>query len=110
MVAQTSDNVVSLPVRSVSLALVVTDPDAVTEPEKRSGGTERTGFALHALRIGVLAMRAASGAVDADAIRREHERMESQMREMLADRGRELTEALGKTLVAYLDPKSGSFA
>ena len=109
MVAQSSDNVVPLPARSISLALILTDPDVVTELDKRAEGSERTGFALNALRIGVLAMRAASGAVDADTIRREHERMESHMREMLSERGRELADTMGKTLVTYLDPKSGSF-
>ena len=103
------DNVLQLPTRAISLALTVTDPDSVTELDKRADGTERDAFALHALRIGVLAMRAASGAIDADAIRREHERMDAQMREMLAERGREMAGAMSETLVEYLDPKSGSF-
>ena len=60
---------------ALELALSVTDRDTVDELVSYPAGEERELFALHALRIGVLALRQARGRIDADLIQRETQRM-----------------------------------
>jgi hypothetical protein len=88
--------------------LLITDPEVAHELEQRSEGAEREGFARHALRIGVLALRQASGALDAQAIQREGERMLGSVREALSIHTTQTTSALAQLLGGYLDPSSGS--
>jgi hypothetical protein len=92
----------------VVLMLEVTDPDTLAELRRRTDGEDREQFALAALRVGVLAMRAASGQVDVRAVREAGQAMLSEMRELLAARGAETTERIASTLTQYLDPQSGA--
>ena len=50
--------------RTISLHLIVSDPDVVTELSKIDRDEDRSDFALSALRVGVLALRQAHGEVD----------------------------------------------
>jgi len=88
--------------------LEVTDPDTLAELRRRTEGDDREQFALAALRIGVLAMRAASGQVDGRAVREAGQAMLAEMRELLAARAAEMTERVSSTLTQYLDPHSGA--
>jgi hypothetical protein len=92
----------------VVLMLEVTDPDTLAELRRRTEGDDREQFALAALRIGVLAMRAASGQVDGRAVREAGQAMLAEMRELLAARAAEMTERVSSTLTQYLDPHSGA--
>lgn len=92
----------------VVLMLEVTDPDTLAELRRRTEGDDREQFALAALRVGVLAMRAASGQVDGRAVREAGQQMLGEMRELLAARATEMTERLASTLTQYLDPQSGA--
>jgi hypothetical protein len=65
------NNVVALPTRSLRISLNISDPEVLNELERRDEGAPREAFATQALRLGVLALRQASGALDADVIRRE---------------------------------------
>src|SRR3954471_7879692 len=96
----------TLPMR-LSLQLEVTDPEIVAILRTHAEGDERAGFALSALRVGVLSLRAASGLVDADTIREAGSKLLADVRELLAGRGTEITNGVASSLAQYLDPKSG---
>jgi hypothetical protein len=90
----------------VVLTLEVTDPDVLSEL-RRHDGDERDRFALSALRVGVLALRAAAGQIDAASIREAGAALVGEVRELLSARAAEMTERLASTLTQYLDPQSG---
>jgi hypothetical protein len=92
------------------LRLEVTDPEVVDELRRHPEGEARDRFAAQALRIGVLALRAAGGQVDAAAIREEGTRLVAAMREALSAKGAELTGEMSRAFAQYLDPRSGAFA
>lgn len=60
-----------LPPKTLHLDLTIREPEVIGELHKYHEGTERDEFALSALRIGVLALRQASGVLDANAVRAE---------------------------------------
>jgi hypothetical protein len=98
------------PPASVEIALNVTDPEVVAELARYVEGVERDRFALSALRIGVLALRTASGQVDAGAIRHAGQELVGNVRELLSERATVLTKDLATSLAQYLDPTSGEFS
>ena len=86
----------------------MTDPEVLAELRRRGEGDEREQFALAALRIGVLALRSASGQVDAATIREAGTALVSEVRDVLSARVTEMTERSASTLTQYLDPQSGA--
>jgi len=95
-------------VRAVRLALCITDPEVADALEDREDGVERDAFAKQALRIGVLALRQANGALDAQAIQREGERMLAAVQQALTTHATQTSSHLAQLLGGYLDPNSGS--
>src|SRR5436190_1241904 len=91
----------------VHLGLVVTDCDVVAELTKYGDPGERDGFALAALRVGVLAIRQASGVIDGRAIREESERLVRSMAEALHEHTSLVSTQVGSVLGRYFDPTSG---
>jgi hypothetical protein len=104
------NNVVALPNRSLNVSVSVSDPEVIHELEKRDDGAERSAFAAHALRIGVLTIRQATGWIDADTIRREGDVMLGAIGRVLQERTAELTTTVAQSLGQYFDPASGSLA
>jgi hypothetical protein len=94
----------------LDLRLEVRDPEVIEDLLDQPEGPARQAFGLHALRIGVLALRAASGVVDAAAVREAGEKLVRDLRELLAERGAEMASRLGGALSQYLDPSSGALA
>lgn len=94
---------------SVHLELDVTDPESVREISGKRVGRERTEYALNALTVGLLSLRHARGQVDADAVRREGERILSEMGASLESYRGKITDGLASILKVYFDPNSGSF-
>jgi hypothetical protein len=92
----------------VRLVLCITDAEVAHELGQREEGPEREAFAKQALRIGVLALRQASGAVDAQSIQREGERMLSAVRDALGAHTSQTTSSIAQLLGGYLDPATGS--
>jgi hypothetical protein len=90
------------------LVLCITDPEVAHEIACREDGPERDAFAKQALRIGILALRQASGALDSQTIQREGERMLASLREALTAHTSQTTSSLGRLLGGYLDPASGT--
>jgi hypothetical protein len=92
------------------LNLVVGDADVIDALSEHPEGRARTQFAQTALKVGVLALRAARGTVDSAALRSESERLLALLGERL-DKHRHLVDTeLGRTLSAYFDPRSGQFS
>ena len=91
---------------AIVLMLEVNDPEVIAELRRRDGD-ERERYALAALRVGVLAMRTASGHVDAGAIREAGNALVGEVRDLLSARATEMTERLSSTLTQYLDPQNG---
>jgi hypothetical protein len=101
------NNVIPLPTRAVQITLIVTDPEVVHELERHGDGNPREAFALQALRLGVFALRQASGSFDADVIRRERELLVSSVGSVLQERTSDLSKTLEKTVSQYFDASSG---
>jgi hypothetical protein len=91
----------------VELTISVTDSEVVAELRRHEEGEDRDKYALAALRVGVLALRAASGQVDATTVREAGQSLIAEVRELLSARATETTERIGSALTRYLDPQSG---
>jgi hypothetical protein len=95
--------------QSVPLTLVVADHDSVAELLQKSEGRERDEYALTALRIGLLALKHARGQIDADAVKREGEKLLVELKNALELSRAEIHGNLTATLKDYFDPTSGRF-
>jgi len=93
--------------KSLSLVLEVSDPEVVFELRKRRAGEERDEFALTALRIGVLSLRAAAGQIDAAGVREAGDKLIADIRLLLSERAKDLTNGIANSLTQYFDPSSG---
>jgi hypothetical protein len=87
---------------------LVRDPEVAYELAQRTEGRERDEYTAGALRLGVLALRQASGALDARAIQHEGERLMGAVRDLLVERTGHVTEGVTQVLGNYFDPASGS--
>jgi hypothetical protein len=94
----------------LTLQLRVTDRDCLTELLRYPAGATRDEAALAALRIGVLALRQASGQVDGELIQRETQRMLTGMETQLVTHAKQVQERLEGALKEYFDPTSGRLA
>lgn len=94
---------------SLPLELTVSDPDVIRELWQKAEGRERDEFALTALRLGTMALRQARGEIDAESIRREGERLMSQVAKALTEHRTHVESTLSRTLSDYFDPQSGRF-
>ncbi|MCC6494527.1 MAG: hypothetical protein IT424_16070 [Pirellulales bacterium] len=92
------------------LELCIEDRDVLAELEKYADGPDREAFALEALKIGVLALRRASAAMDAEFIQRETNRLLETLREQLDGNTRSFHERLNLSLKEYFDPADGRFS
>jgi len=91
----------------VRLALDVRDPEVVGELLRRPE-VERERYALQALRVGVLAIEAASGRIDAQAVGDAGAAVVAAMREALVGHSSQMIVGLSAELGRYFDPKSGA--
>lgn len=91
----------------MSLQLVVTDPEVCSELRALASDEERNRYALAALRIGVHAMRQASGVIDATTVRDEGNRIVQSLRDILVDHSTRFTGDITNSLKGYFDPDSG---
>lgn len=95
--------------RLLHLELVVTDSYSITELAQHEEGSDRSDYALSALRVGLLSLRYARGQIDAESIRREGERLLSDLRQALELSRAEMNQALSSSLREYFDPAGGKF-
>jgi len=94
----------------IRLNLEVTDPEVVAELERRPAGEERDRYALSALRIGVLSLRAAGGQIDAAAIKEAGLQLVSDVRELLVERATNLTKEMADELDKYFNAERGELS
>jgi hypothetical protein len=90
------------------LTLEVTDPEVIAELRRHADGDDRQRYAASALRVGVLALRAANGQVDAGAVREAGAALLAEVRDLLSVRGAEITERVSSSLAQFLDPQNGA--
>lgn len=93
----------------LKLQLEVHDADTIAELVQQESAGLQNEYALKALRIGVLALRQARGAVDADAVRRESDRLLISLQERLNQHSELVNDRVNNILQMYFDPKSGHF-
>lgn len=94
--------------RLMQLRLTVREPEVVQELAKFPEGPAREDFALTALRLGVLALRQASGFIDTQTIREEGNRLVLEVRELLKNNSEKFSESVSGTLAKYFDPTNGN--
>src|ERR1041385_9166144 len=107
--SETIDGICSSPAlsKSVELRLEVIDPEVVFELTKHPIGDERARFALTALRIGILSLRAAAGQLDSVSVKQTGDKLIADIRDLLTGRARELTNSIATSLTRYFDPATG---
>ena len=94
----------------ITLELTIEDRDTLRALLEHDEGPDRDEYALEALKIGVIALRQAGGAFNADLIQRETTRFVETLRQQLDDHARQSQEKLTSSLKTYLDPESGQFS
>ncbi|MBX3443320.1 MAG: hypothetical protein KF774_13020 [Planctomyces sp.] len=94
---------------AIRLELNVTDRETVHELLKHEIDADREQFALAALRIGVLAVRQASGVVDAQSVQQECERFLDGIQDTLREHEKSVSQGVGTLLGRFFDPQSGEF-
>lgn len=95
---------------AVELELRIEDRDVVAELMNYAEGQPREEYALEALKIGVLALRRASAAMDGEFIKRETDRLLDSLGERLESHARLAKERMETTLREHFHPESGHFS
>jgi len=93
--------------RTIQLHLTVADPDIICELMKHPEGEARDLFALSSLRLGVLALRQATGTVDADSVRLEGERLMNSVKSALTEHADTTLRGVSNSLQKYFDATDG---
>jgi len=92
-----------------SLHLAISDPEVLDELKKHPDEESRNRYACTALRIGILALRNASGQLDGRSIKDAGDKLLGDVRELLLSRAGNLTSEVSTLFQRYLDPESGMF-
>ena len=91
----------------IRVELAIREPEVLVELNKYAQGSDQEQFALSALRIGVLALRQASGVLDANAVRAEGERLVGSVKDLLTTNTTVFLANVSSTLKSYFDPTEG---
>src|ERR1700730_3647955 len=94
---------------SVHIDLFVTDSDSVRELTIRQPGRDRDEYTLCALRIGLLSLKHAREQIDADAAKREGDRLLQDVGKFVEGCRAQLNENVTTVLKEYFDPNNGRF-
>ncbi len=89
------------------LQLKISDPEVAAALRSYAEGEPRNQFALGALRLGVLALRAAVGQIDTGEIRNAGQKLMSDVKSLLMERSGDLTNEITSSLKQYFDPQTG---
>src|SRR5260370_18596948 len=89
------------------LQVEVTEPEISAALQAHAEGEARNHYALGALRLGVLALRAAAGQIDSGEIRNAGQKLMSDMTSLLNEHSGELTGDIASALRQYFDPQTG---
>ncbi len=96
--------------QTLRIGLEIEDPELVAELLRHDEGPAREGFALTALRIGILALKQAQGRLDADVLRGEGDRVMAELERRLDEHRQAVTLQVASSLKEYFDPDSGRFS
>ncbi len=99
----------TLPHDQIYLSLEIDDPMVVEALRTHPAGLARDQFAQQALRIGVLAIRSASGQIDTDAVRNEGTRLINELSTLVQTYQTRTSEGLEGVLKEYFNPENGRF-
>lgn len=91
------------------VTLGITDPEVLLALADHADGAEKTQFLLTALKVGVMALKAAKGTLDGDAVRREGDRLMAELGNRLNAWRSGFEERVTGSLARYFDPKDGLF-
>ncbi|HMO85293.1 MAG TPA: hypothetical protein PKC18_10270, partial [Lacipirellulaceae bacterium] len=94
---------------AMDLELRIEDRDVIAALANYAEGPERDEYAREALKIGVLALRRASSALDGEFIQRETTRLLDSLRRSLDEHSRGAYDRLNQSLKDYFDPQDGRF-
>ena len=88
--------------------LAISDPEVVLAASEYPEGRPRTDFMETALKVGVLALKAARGTLDSDTLRREGDSLSWTTRQAAEQLAQKFEERVTGTLSHYFDPQSGT--
>ena len=91
------------------LTLILHDREVIEALEQYDDARDREAFACAALKVGVAAMKVASGRLDADLIQRESAHLLRQVGQRLEQHSQHVNEQVSGKLKEYFDPESGRF-
>jgi len=91
------------------VTFAVSDPEVLIALSEYPEGPARTNFLVTALKVGVLALKAARGTLDSDTVRREGDRLMEQLNGRLTSWRSTFEERVSGSLAHYFDPQQGTF-
>ncbi|MBI5270760.1 MAG: hypothetical protein HY856_13895 [Burkholderiales bacterium] len=91
------------------VTFAVSDPEVLLALSEYQDGSARTNFLVTALKVGVLALKAARGTLDSDTLRREGDRVMEELGTRLNTWRSKFEERVTGSLTHYFDPQSGTF-
>ena len=91
------------------VTFAVSDPDVLLALSECPDGLARTNFLVTALKVGVLALKAARGTLDSDTLRREGDRVMEELGTRLNTWRSTFEERVTGSLAHYFDPQAGTF-
>lgn len=94
--------------QEIQIFLRITDPDVVAELSRYDEGSTREEAANSALRVGVLAIRQASGSLDAGSVKVAGQGLIAEMKQVLTDHASQSITGVAGALRDYFDPENGS--
>lgn len=97
-------------IEPIYMHLSLTDPDVVAAVSAYPVGPQRKEFVDLCLKVGVMAVRAAKGEVDGEAIKRSGEALLLQIAERLESFRESMGGQVAGVLGQYFDPTSGAFS
>ena len=93
----------------ITLELTVIDRELCEALAEHPEGSQRTDFAITAMKIGVLALKQTQGRIDGEQIRAAGESLIKDFSAELTSHQEGVTERVSSSLKEYFDPKDGRF-
>lgn len=104
-----TDTAVPSSLEPTIVTFAVSDPEVLLALSEVQDGPARTTFLVTALKVGVLALKAARGTLDSDTLRREGDRVMEELGTRLNTWRSKFEERVTGALTHYFDPQAGTF-
>lgn len=109
MTTTTAEGAADTSLQPTIVTFAVSDPEVLLALSEYPDGSAKTNFMVTALKVGVLALKAAKGTLDSDTLRREGDRVMEELGTRLNSWRAKLEERVAGSLSHYFDPQSGTF-